>query len=151
MLNTLFNTDCGDNGALIARVFAGLVILPHGLQKLFGMFGGYGFNATLEFFSASMGIPVPVGFLIIMGESVGAIFLVLGFLSRISAAGLFIIMIGAIFMGHLQHGFFMNWFGNQQGEGFEYHLLVIGLALIAIINGGGRWAIDSFLSKKLRS
>ena len=148
MLNTLFNTDSSDNAALIARVFVGLVILPHGLQKLFGMFGGYGFSATLEFFSGSMGIPVPIGFLIIMGESVGAVFLIIGLLSRISAAGLLIIMIGAIFMGHFQHGFFMNWFGNQQGEGFEYHLLVIGLSLIVILNGGGRWALDGMLFKK---
>ena len=148
MLNTLFNTDSSDNAALIARVFVGLVILPHGLQKLFGMFGGYGFSATLEFFSGSMGIPVPIGFLIIMGESVGAVFLIIGLLSRISAAGLLIIMIGAIFMGHLQHGFFMNWFGNQQGEGFEYHLLVIGLSLIVILNGGGRWSLDGMLFKK---
>ena len=149
MLKTLFNTDCSDNAALIARVFLGLVILPHGLQKLFGMFGGYGFSSTLEFFSGSMGIPVPIGFLIIMGESVGAVFLIIGLLSRISAVGLFIIMIGAIFMGHLQHGFFMNWFGNQQGEGFEYHLLVIGLSLIVILNGGGRWALDSIINKKM--
>ena len=148
MLNTLFNTDSSDNAALIARVFVGLVILPHGLQKLFGMFGGYGFSATLEFFSGSMGIPVPIGFLIIMGESVGAVFLIIGLLSRISAAGLLIIMIGAIFMGHFQHGFFMNWFGNQQGEGFEYHLLVIGLSLIVILNGGGRWSLDGMLFKK---
>ena len=148
MLNTLFNTDSRDNGALIARVFVGLVILPHGLQKLLGMFGGYGFSATLEFFSGSMGIPVPIGFLIIMGESVGAVFLVIGLLSRISAAGLLIIMIGAIFMGHFQYGFFMNWFGNQQGEGFEYHLLVIGLSLIVILNGGGRWSLDGTLFKK---
>ena len=148
MLNTLFNTDSSDNASLIARVFVGLVILPHGLQKLFGMFGGYGFSATLEFFSGSMGIPVPIGFLIIMGESVGAVFLIIGLLSRISAAGLLIIMIGAIFMGHFQHGFFMNWFGNQQGEGFEYHLLVIGLSLIVILNGGGRWSLDGMLFKK---
>ena len=148
MLNKLFNTDSSDNAALIARVFVGLVILPHGLQKLFGMFGGYGFSATLEFFSGSMGIPVPIGFLIIMGESVGAVFLIIGLLSRISAAGLLIIMIGAIFMGHFQHGFFMNWFGNQQGEGFEYHLLVIGLSLIVILNGGGRWSLDGMLFKK---
>lgn len=148
MLNRLFDTDCSDNGVLIARVFAGLVMLPHGLQKLFGMFGGHGFSSTLEFFSGSMGIPVPIGFLIIMGESVGALFLILGLLSRLSAAGFLIIMTGAIFMGHLEHGFFMNWFGNQQGEGFEYHLLMIGLSLIVLVNGGGRWSLDGILFKK---
>ncbi len=150
MIKTLLNTGCGDNGALIARLFLGIVILPHGLQKLLGLFGGYGFSATLDFFSGSMGIPMPIGFLIIVGESIGAVFLIFGFLSRISAAGIFIIMLGAIFMGHLQHGFFMNWFGNQQGEGFEYHLLVIGLSLVVLVQGGGRWALDSIITGKLK-
>jgi len=148
MIKTLLNTGCSDNGALIARIFLGVVILPHGLQKLLGLFGGYGFSATIDFFSSSMGIPAPIGFLIVMGESFGAVFLIIGLLSRISAFGIFIIMIGAIFMGHLQHGFFMNWFGNQQGEGFEYHLLVIGLSLIVLVQGGGRWSLDGIINKK---
>jgi len=149
MIKTILNTNCNDYGALIARLFLGVVILPHGLQKLLGMFGGYGFSATIDFFSSAMGIPAPIGFLILMGESIGAILLILGLLSRISALGIFVIMSGAIMLGHLQNGFFMNWFGNQQGEGFEYHLLAIGLSLVVLINGGGRWALDGIINKKM--
>lgn len=148
MLNRIFSTDQSDWGALIARVFLGVVILPHGLQKLLGMFGGYGFSATVEYFS-STGIPSLIGVLIVLAESFGALFLILGILSRISAAGIALIMIGAILMVHLQFGFFMNWFGTQSGEGFEYHLLALGLSLVVLIKGGGKWALDSQISNTI--
>lgn len=148
MIERILNTDMSDWGALIARVFLGLVILPHGLQKLLGMFGGYGFSATVEYF-ASTGIPSVVAVLIILGESFGALFLILGFISRISAAGVAIIMLGAILMVHWENGFFMNWFGSQAGEGFEYHLLALGLALIVIVEGGGMWSVDSGISNTM--
>jgi putative oxidoreductase len=70
------------------------------------------------------------------------LFLIAGFISRISAAGIAIIMLGAVFLEHLPNGFFMNWFGAQKGEGFEYHLLALGLALIVILRGGGKWSLD---------
>ena len=50
--------------------------------------------------------------------------------------------------GHLQNGFFMNWFGTQQGEGFEYHILVVGIAIALIIKGAGSFSIDGVLSRK---
>ena len=149
MINSILSTDSNSWGALIARVFLGVVILPHGLQKLLGMFGGYGFSATVEYF-ASTGIPSLIGVLIVLGESFGALFLILGLISRLSAAGIAIIMLGAIIMVHGQHGFFMNWFGNQAGEGFEYHLLAMGLSLVVILEGGGKWALDSKLADKFR-
>ena len=147
MIEKILSTDNNDWGSLIARVFLGIVILPHGLQKLLGMFGGYGFSATVEFF-VSTGIPSFVAVLIILGESLGALFLVLGLISRLSASGIAIIMLGAIVMVHWQNGFFMNWFGSQAGEGFEYHLLALGLAIIVIVKGGGKWALDSHLTGK---
>lgn len=148
MIDKILSTDSGNWGALVARVFLGVVILPHGLQKLLGMFGGYGFSATVEYFS-STGIPSLIGVLIVLGESFGALFLILGLISRISAAGIAIIMLGAIVMVHGQHGFFMNWFGAQAGEGFEYHLLALGLSLVVIIAGGGKWALDKELLNQL--
>lgn len=148
MLNKFFYTDGTDTAALVARIFLGVVILPHGLQKLFGMFGGYGFSATVEFFSG-MGIPSVIGVLIVLGESFGAVFLILGFLTRISASGIGLIMLGAIFMVHGQHGFFMNWFGNQAGEGYEYHLLALGLSAALVISGGGRLALDKLIEGRL--
>ena len=139
-MGSLLHTD-DDFGLFIARIFLGVVILPHGLQKLLGMFGGAGFSGTVDFFVGS-GIPAAVAILIIIAESFGAVALIIGFLSRLAALGLAIIMLGAIFMVHLQHGFFMNWFGNQAGEGFEYHLLALGLSLVVLIKGGGKWSID---------
>ncbi|MCH7950632.1 MAG: DoxX family protein [Candidatus Dadabacteria bacterium] len=148
MIEKILKTDRGDWGALIARVFLGVVILPHGLQKLLGLFGGYGFSATVEYFS-STGIPGLIGVLIVLAESFGALFLIAGLLSRISAAGIALIMLGAIVMIHSQFGFFMNWFGAQAGEGFEYHLLALGLALVVIVKGGGKWALDGEVSKMI--
>jgi len=145
MLKNLYYTN--DNIAgLIARVVLGIVILPHGLQKLLGMFGGAGFSKTIEFF-VSTGMPSFVAFLIIIAESFGAFALIVGFLSRFSAAAITLIMLGAIFMVHRANGFFMNWFGNQQGEGFEYHILAIGLGLIVVVVGAGKASIDLALSK----
>lgn len=139
-MGSLLHTD-DDFGLFIARIFLGIVILPHGLQKLLGMFGGAGFSGTVDFFVGS-GLPSAVAILIIIGESFGALGLILGFLSRLAALGIAVIMLGAIFMVHLQNGFFMNWFGNQSGEGFEYHLLALGLSLVVLIKGGGKWSVD---------
>lgn len=133
---------------LIARLTLGLVMLPHGLQKTFGLFGGHGFSGTMGFFTESLGIPAVIAFLVIMGESVGALSLALGFMTRFCAVSIAIIMAGAMHMAHWQHGFFMNWFGNQQGEGFEYHLLTIGLGLSLLASGGGKFSIDRALANK---
>jgi len=140
MLGSLLHTN-DDIGLFIARITLGIVILPHGLQKLLGMFGGAGFSGTVDFFVGS-GLPSAVAILIIIAESFGALGLILGFLSRLAALGMTLIMLGAIFMVHIQNGFFMNWFGNQAGEGFEYHLLALGLSLVVLIKGGGKWSVD---------
>lgn len=149
MIYKLFKTDPQDLGSLIARITAGIIILPHGLQKLLGLYGGYGFSATLDFFT-TMGIPKIIGFLIISGKSFGAFLLIIGLLGRISALGLILIMLGAIFMVHMQYGLFMNWFGNQAGQGYEFHLLVIGLSLIVLLKGSGKWSLDQFIFNKYK-
>lgn len=144
MLRRLIETDGNDGAALVARLALGLVILPHGLQKLLGLFGGYGFGATVGFFTG-MGVPAFIAVLIILGESFGALFLILGLISRVSAAGISLIMLGAVLLVHLPNGFFMNWFGTQKGEGFEYHILALGLALIVLVRGGGKWSLDGVI------
>ena len=146
MLKKLLWTDSDITG-FIARIVLGVVILPHGLQKLLGMFGGSGFSATVYHFVDS-GIPSAIAALIIIGESFGALALIIGLVSRFAAFGISLIMLGAILMVHLPNGFFMNWFGNKQGEGFEYHILAIGLGLITMIKGSGRWSVDRFLTNK---
>lgn len=144
MFGYLLKTD-RDFAVFIARISLGIVLLPHGLQKLLGMFGGPGFTDTVDFFVGS-GIPYFVAVLIILGESLGALGLILGFLSRLCAMGMAIIMLGAVFTVNFQNGFFMNWFGGNAGEGYEYHILAVGLALVVLIKGGGRWSVDGALS-----
>jgi putative oxidoreductase len=79
-------------------------------------------------------------------ESLGAVLLVFGFLTRLWAIGIGASLTLCMFLSHVQHGFFMNWFGQQQGEGFEYHLLVIGICLALLIKGGGALSVDRKLS-----
>ena len=147
MFGKLIATD-NDIAPLIARLFAGVVMFPHGAQKALGWFGGHGFEGTMGYFTGSLGLPWIVAFLVIAGEFLGSLGLIFGAVSRPAAAGFVIIMTGAIVTGHLQHGFFMNWFGNQEGEGFEYHLLMIGLALIVTIKGSGAASIDRVLANR---
>ena len=96
-----------------------------------------------------MHIPWIVAFLVIIGESFGSVGLLLGLLTRFTAASLAVIMAGAVMMVHWPHGFFMNWSGKQAGEGFEYHLLVIGICLALILTGGGKWSADRMVAAKL--
>ena len=130
----------------ILRVVLGVVFFAHGAQKLLGWFGGYGFHGTMGFFE-HLGLPAPVAFLIICTEFFGGLGLIVGLLTRIPALGIGAEMIGAIFMVHLPNGFFMNWYGNQKGEGFEYHLLAISIAVVLLIRGGGSFSADRALSK----
>jgi putative oxidoreductase len=119
---------------LVARIIAGIVFMAHGAQKLFGAFGGPGLSATVQM----MG---PLGYLVTIGEFFGGLGLIVGILSRFSAASLIVVMLGAIGMVHLPNGFFMNWAGTQKGEGFEYHLLAIALFLVILIAGPGAFAL----------
>ena len=144
----LLSTD-RDRTLLFQRVLLGLVMFPHGAQKLLGWFGGYGFSGTMSFFTDTLHLPAPLAALIILGESLGAVGLVFGAGTRLAAFGIVAVMLGAIFTTHLHVGFFMNWFGAQAGEGFEYHLLAMALALPLVIRGGGLLSIDAALAKRL--
>ncbi len=146
-MKAFFQTDTSVNN-LIIRVMLGIVVFPHGAQKLLGGFGGYGLEGTLGFFTNQLGVPMIVAILVILGESLGALGLITGFLTRFCAAGILIIMTGAIVMSHAANGFFMNWSGKQGGEGFEYHLLAIALCIPLLISGGGLLSADGFISKR---
>lgn len=145
MQQLLFSTDNSLTG-LILRLTLGLIMLPHGAQKIFGVFGGYGFKATMKFFTESMQLPWIIGLLVILIEFIGAIGLMLGLGSKIWAALFIILMFGAIVTTNYVNGFFMNWFGNQNGEGVEYHLLVIGLCMALLLTGSGKFALDQVFS-----
>jgi putative oxidoreductase len=139
----LFQTD-GTIVPLILRLTLAIVIFPHGAQKVLGWFGGHGLRGTLAFFS-SQGIPVPVALLAISAEFLGPIGLALGLLTRVAAFGILCVMLAAIVTVHAKVGFFMNWFGTQQGEGYEYHLLAAGIALALVIGGAGVWSLDALI------
>lgn len=147
MTKTLFQTDDAWS-SLILRVALGAVMFPHGAQKLFGWFGGFGFSGTMGFFTEKMNIPAPLAFLVILAESLGALALIAGFLGRVMAFLIGCVMIGAIWLVHLPNGFFMNWFGAQAGEGFEYHLLVLGISVALMIAGSGKWSVDRVIAEK---
>ncbi len=145
MLQRLMRTD--DNlGSTLLRLFLGLVFFPHGAQKLLGWFGGGGFARTMSGMTG-MGLPAAIVFLVILIEFFGARSLLLGFLSRVSAVGILAVMLGAVFTVHIHNGFFMNWMGSQKGEGFEYHLLVIGICLALLVLGSGRYSVDRSMFK----
>lgn len=145
MIKKILATD-NDFTPLLLRLTLGLVFLPHGLQKTLGMFGGYGFSGTYGFFTDKMGMPGVVALLVILAESLGALGLIVGFATRLGALGIAAVMSGAIIMAHWQNGFFMNWSGKQAGEGFEYHLLALGIAIVLLIRGGGALSVDRMIA-----
>ncbi len=147
-MNRFLKTDEGSAVLMLQRLALAAVMFPHGAQKLLGWYGGYGFSGTMGFFTGTLHIPAPLALLVILGEAFGPLLLALGLFSRLAALGLTSIMLGAIFMSHAQYGFFMNWFGAQQGEGFEFHLLALALSVPLLIWGGGKASLDSVLARR---
>ena len=145
-MQALFKTD-ESWSPVVLRLMLATVMFPHGAQKLLGWFGGHGFEGTLGFFTQQMGLPWLVAFLVIIGESLGSLALAAGLLTRFTAASYILIMLGAIVTVHWPQGFFMNWFGQQQGEGFEYHLLVIGMSAALVLTGAGAWSLDRVIAR----
>jgi len=146
-LNILLKTD-NTVSMLLLRLALGVAMFPHGAQKVLGWFGGHGFSGTMGFFTGTLHIPAFLAFLAIAAEFAGALALVTGLFTRIAAFGIGVTMFVAGAM-HWQHGFFLNWAGNQKGEGIEYHLLAIAISLALIIRGGGKWALDSLVVGKV--
>jgi len=146
-MNRFLRTDSADYGATLVRIFLGLVMFPHGAQKLFGWFGGYGFSGTMGFFTEQMGVPAILAFLVIIAESFGAI---AGVLTRLSGIGIAAVMAVAAVI-RAPNGFFMNWDGSQAGEGYEYHLLMLGMAIAVIIRRGGAFSADTTLNRALNT
>jgi putative oxidoreductase len=144
--NLLSTTD--SSNWLILRVTLGSVMLGHGLQKAFGLFGGFGWSNTIGYFTGTVGLPAWLSALVILIESLGAVLLIIGFAGRINAALMAVVMAGAFFVDHLPNGFFMNWFGNHKGEGYEFDLLFWAIAVVLTINGSGKFSVDRWLSTR---
>jgi len=146
MLNSLFRTD-GSKGTIFLRLALGVVMFPHGAQKVLGLFGGLGYEKTLGMFTTKMQFPEYAVILLMITEFAGSICLIAGLCTRVFALATGTSIAICAYLNHLQNGFFMNWFGNQQGEGFEFHILVVGIALALVVKGGGAFSFDRRLVK----
>lgn len=144
MWKKLLATD-NDRATLLIRLALGVVIFAHGAQKVFGWWGGYGLAGTMGFFQ-SIGIPTLLGILAIAADFLGALGVIAGLLSRVAAFGILCNMVVATALVHWPNGFFMNWTGQQKGEGFEFHILAAAMALYVIIKGGGAASVDGVLT-----
>lgn len=131
---------------LFLRLALGAMILPHGLQKTLGWFGGYGFTGTMGYLTDTVGAPWIFALLAILAESVGGVMLLVGFGTRLAALGVGGVMAVAMTM-HWQHGFFMNWFGQQKGEGIEFFILALGIVAALLALGGGKASVDGRLAR----
>lgn len=147
-MKKMLATNPENISALVARITLALVVFPHGAQKLFGWFGGYGFSTTLHYLTGGPNLPWILAFLVIVIESVGAILVLLGFVTRFAAICMFGNFLGIMFHSHVKNGFFMNWRREPDtGEGIEFFLLILGLSIILFITGGGKWSVDASIAK----
>ena len=147
MFKKLVNTP-NDIVFTVLRLVLGVVFFAHGSQKMLGWFGGYGFKGTMGFFTQTAHIPAVFAFLAIAAEFFGGLGLIVGLLTRVAAFGITVNMLVAILTVHLANGFFMNWTGQQKGEGFEYHLLVLAITVALMIRGAGAFSLDRAIGKE---
>ncbi len=145
-MKQLFATS-NDFTLTIIRLVLGIVFFIHGAQIGLGWFGGFGWHGTMQFFTTQLGIPAFFAALAILAQLLGGIGLIVGLLSRIAAFGIGIDMLVAIFKVHLHVGFFMNWYGMQKGEGYEYHLLALALCFLVLVKGAGAISLDRLIAR----
>jgi putative oxidoreductase len=150
MLKKLIKTE-SDYMLTIARLVLGTLFFIHGDQLVLGWFGGHGLTGSMQFFTQQLGIPAPFAFLAICAQFIGGLMLILGLIGRVAALGIICTMAGAVVKVHWQFGLFMNWFGTQKGEGFEYHLLAITIGLVIVLRGSGALSLDRVLARSRAS
>lgn len=148
MLTRMLGTE-GDWVITIVRIILGVVFFAHGAQLALGWFGGAGLQGTVRVFRDQLRIPAPLALLSVAAEFLGGLGLVVGLLSRIAALGIAVVMIVALLAVHRKFGFFMNWYGNKQGNGIEYHILVLDLTLVVMVKGGGAFSLDQIICQHL--
>lgn len=141
LLARTLRTDSTTAAPLVLRLGLGSVFIAHGAQKLFGWWGGYGFQNTAQFFESKLGLAP--GWLHASlaggGEFFGGILLVLGLLTRFAAAQAAVIMAVAIWTVH-RSSFFAP-------EGMEYPLTLLLVAVALVLTGGGALSVDASLAK----
>jgi putative oxidoreductase len=146
MLKMLVKTET-DYTLTLSRLVLGFLFFVHGSQLMLGWFGGFGLSGSMHFFTQQLGIPAVFAFLAIAGQFFGGIFLIVGLAGRIAALAIIGNMVVAVAKVHWQYGLFMNWFGTQKGEGFEYHLLAVTIGLLVVVRGSGAFSIDRLLAR----
>jgi len=149
MLRNILSTR-NDYVLAVLRLVLGVVFFAHGAQKMLGWFGGYGFSGTMGYFTMALGLPYILGVLAICAEFFGGISLILGLLGRVGALGILVNMVVAVLMVHRPNGLFMNWNlavsgGMALGEGYEFHLLALAIALTILVNGSGAFSVEEML------
>lgn len=138
-------------GPTVLRLAVGAVFFAHGAQKMWGWYGGPGLEGWLGFASQT-GMPKWLAFLAAFAEFFGGVGLILGFLTRLSALGIFFVMAVATLKVHWANGFFMNWSGvPNQGHGIEFTLTLWAAALSLMLTGCGKWGIDNLIWRKRSS
>ena len=149
MLRRFFDTRA-EIAPAIVRIALAALLFPHGAQHALGWFGGYGFSGTLDWMTGTLGFPAPAAALAITTELLAPLALAVGLGGRAAALGLAGLMLGAI-STHVGNGFFMNWFGALPAgqEGFEYHLVVIALTAVTMLEGSGAWSLDRRIADAL--
>lgn len=146
MFRNLLRTS-DDRVIAFLRLMVAIVVFPHGAQKVLGWFGGFGFSGTMGFLTQQVHLPAPIAILVPTAEFLAPIFLFFGLLGRLAAFGIAADYLAVAIAGHLKNGFFMNFSGQQKGEGVEYFILAIGIAIAVMIRGSGAWSIDRMLSR----
>ncbi len=129
----------------IVRVVLGVIFFAHGSQKVLGWFGGPGLKATVSHMG-SMGMPLPLAYMVAFIEFLGGMGLIVGFLARLCGLGAAVIMIGAMATVHGKNGFFLNIeMKPGKGHGIEYNLALLAMGLGILISGAGAFSVDSLL------
>jgi|HubBroStandDraft_1064217.scaffolds.fasta_scaffold16410_4 putative oxidoreductase len=144
MVETLASTNV-DWVVAIVRVVLGLIFFAHGAQKLLGWYGEPGVMSSMRTFTQHLHLTSTLAFLVIAVEFFGGVALIVGLLSRLAAFGIALTMAGAIATVHFRHGLFLNWFGDKEGHGYEYHLLAIALAVVVIVKGASAFSVDRLI------
>ncbi len=146
LLQQLRETD-NNSASIILRISFVVMMLPHGAGKLFGVFGGFGFEKTMQHFTDNMGIPYIFALGAVLIEFLSSLMILAGYHTRINAFLLATVMfVAGLF--HVEHGFYMNWFGQKAGEGFEFHILAVGMMLALAVLGGGKYSLDNKMNQK---
>jgi putative oxidoreductase len=127
----------------LLRITLGAILIPHGCQKLFGMFGGMGFTRFAALFD-QLGYRPGAFWIAVVGltELVGGLMLIFGLFTRFAALAVVIFMINAVHFTSAK-GFFWT------AGGSEFSILLLVVALVYLIKGGGDYSIDKAMSKEL--